>query len=120
MAFAVVLSLAACGSGNGREGSSRCTEQETTLQASGNKDGTEEEADGSKPASETQESKETEASSDIRQSEQPESSEEPASEETAGTGAKALVVYFSATGNTRAVAETLAGLQGAAGFCEAG
>lgn len=29
------------------------------------------------------------------------------------TGSKALVVYFSATGNTRAVAETIVGLQGA-------
>lgn len=33
--------------------------------------------------------------------------------ESAESGTKALVVYFSATGNTKAVAETIAGLQGA-------
>lgn len=32
-------------------------------------------------------------------------------EDTQGAGAKALVVYFSAAGNTKAVAETLAGYQ---------
>lgn len=39
--------------------------------------------------------------------------ESPDDTETAENKAKALVVFFSATGNTKAVAETIAGLQGA-------
>lgn len=39
--------------------------------------------------------------------------ESPDDTDTTENGTKALVVFFSATGNTRAVAETIAGLQGA-------
>lgn len=94
MAFAIVLSLAACGSGNGTEESSHSTEQGTSVQMA--EDGTKEDASGTEPASDEQES---------------EGTGEPTSEETDKTGSKALVVYFSATGNTKTVAETLAGLQ---------
>lgn len=94
MAFAIVLSLAACGSGNGTEESSHSTEQGTSVQTA--EDGTKEDASGTEPASDEQES---------------EGTGEPTSEETDKTGSKALVVYFSATGNTKTVAETLAGLQ---------
>jgi Flavodoxins len=111
MSLAIVMSLTACGSGNGAE-SSRGTEPEPTVQTA-EESGTKEDADGSEPASGTQETEETEASSGVQESEQPEGSEEPALEETGGTEAKTLVVYFSATGNTKAVAETLAGLQAA-------
>lgn len=111
MSLAIVMSLTACGSGNGAE-SSRGTEPEPTVQTA-EESRTKEDADGSEPASGTQETEETEASFDVQESEQPEGSEEPAPEETGGTEAKTLVVYFSATGNTKAVAETLAGLQAA-------
>lgn len=92
MTFIVVLSLAACGSGNGTEESSGGAEPETSVQTA-EEDGTKEEAGGTE-----QKSEET---------------EEPTSEETDKTESKALVVYFSATGNTKAVAKTLAGLQDA-------
>lgn len=42
---------------------------------------------------------------------------EPSADELDGVDTKALVVYFSATGNTKAVAEALAGLTGAE-LCE--
>lgn len=113
MTFVIVLSLTACGSGNGAGEVSRGTEPESPVQVTGEESGTEKDTNGSELASDTQESEETEASSDVQESEQQENSEEPAPEETAGTEAKALVVYFSATGNTKAVAETLAGLQDA-------
>lgn len=71
------------------------------MQTAGDESGADEDADG------------TEASSDTQGAEQTEESGEPLPEETRGTGAKALVAYFSATGNTKAVAETLAGLKGA-------
>ncbi len=96
MTFAIVLSLAACGSGNGTEESSRSTEQRTSVQTA-EEDGTKEDTSGTEPASDEQESEGT--------------GEPTSSEETDKTGSKALVVYFSATGNTKAVAETLAGLQ---------
>ncbi len=83
MIFAIAVTLAACGSGKD----------------SGEQSATRENTEGAQQSSDTQE--------------QVEENDEPSSEEPAGTEAKAIVVYFSATGNTRAVAETLAGLQGA-------
>lgn len=101
MTFVIALSLTACGSNNGTGESSHGTEQETSVQTTGEESGTKENTN------------ETEPSSDAKEPEQTEISEESPSEETDKTEAKALVVYFSATGNTKAVAETLAGLQDA-------
>ncbi len=92
MTLAITLSLTACGSGKDAEGASPGIEPELQTAEEGS---TNENMD------------ETELSPDKQ--EQP---GEP-SEEGDGTDVKALVVYFSATGNTKAVAETLAGLQGA-------
>ncbi len=92
MTLAIMLSLAACGSGKDTEESSPGIESE--LQ-------TAEESSTNENMDETGLSPDTQ--------EQP---GEP-SEEGDGSEGKALVVYFSATGNTKAVAETLAGLQGA-------
>lgn len=92
MTLAILLSLTACGSGKDVEGSSPGIESELQTAEEGS---TNENMD------------ETELSSDKQ--EQP---DEP-SEEGEGSEGKALVVYFSATGNTKAVAEILAGLQGA-------
>lgn len=97
--FALVLGLAACGSKNNGEGTSQETAQESSVQTEGDESGADEDAGG------------TEAPSDTQGAEQTEEPGEPSPEETQGTGAKALVVYFSATGNTKAVAETLAGYQ---------
>ncbi len=55
---------------------------------------------------------ETESSSDTQEPAQTEEPGGSSQEETQRTGAKALVVFFSATGNTKAVAETLAELEG--------
>ncbi len=97
MTLAVALSLAACGSGNSAGESSRGTEPETSVQGIEEQSGTKEDINGTEPSSDAQE---------------PESADEPSTEEPGGTEAKALVVYFSATGNTKAVAETIARLQG--------
>lgn len=101
MILALVLGLAACGSKNGREGTSKGTAPESSVQAAGGESSADEGAGGTEESSDTQ---------GAAQAEEPSGS---SPEETQGAGAKALVVYFSATGNTKAVAETLAGLQGA-------
>ena len=101
MIFALVLGLAACGSKNDGEGTSQGLEPESSVQTAGDENSADEDAGGTEAPSDTQE---------LAQTEEP---DESSPEETQGTGAKALVVYFSATGNTKAVAETLAGLQGA-------
>lgn len=90
LAVFVVFSLATCG----REEPSGGTEPESVVQSTGVE--SEEKEDNSKgtPSSEAQGAETNEPSTDE-------------------TGAKALVVYFSATGNTKAVAETLSGLTGA-------
>ena len=98
MIFALVLGLAACGSKNDGEGTSQGTAPESSVQTAGDESGVNEDA---------------EASSDTQEPVQTEELGESSQEETEGAGTKALVVYFSATGNTKAVAETLAGLQGA-------
>ena len=101
MILALVLGLAACGSKNDGEGTFQRTTPESSVQTAGDESGVNEDAGGTEAASDTQEPVQTEEPG------------EPSPEETEGTGAKALVVYFSATGNTKAVAETLAELQGA-------
>lgn len=101
MILALVLGLAACGSKNDGEGASQGTAPESSVQTAGDESGVDEDADG------------TEVSSDTKEMEQTEEPGEPSPEETGEAGAKALVVYFSATGNTKAVAETLAELSGA-------
>ena len=101
MIFVLVMGLAACGSKNDGEGASQGTAPESSVQTAGDESSADEDAGG------------TEAPSDTQEPVQTEEPGEPLSEETQGAGAKALVVYFSATGNTKAVAETLAELQGA-------
>ncbi len=99
--LALVLGLAACGSKNDGEGVSQGTTPESSVQTAGDKSSADENAGG------------TEASSDTQEAAQTKEPGEPSPEETGEAGTKALVVYFSATGNTKAVAETLAELQGA-------
>ena len=100
MVLALVLGLAACGSKNDGEGISQGTVPESSMQTVRDESSADEDADGTEASSDTQESAQMEPG-------------ESSPEETEGAGAKALVVYFSATGNTKAVAETLAELQGA-------
>lgn len=92
MTLAIMLSLAACGSGKDSEGSSPDKQEQP-----------------GELSSDVQEPEQSDERPSDVQEEQP---DEPSAEGD-GTDAKALVVYFSATGNTKAVAETLAGLQGA-------
>lgn len=96
MILVLVLGLAACGSKNdGEKTDPESSSVQTTEDESiGNAD-----TDETEPPSDTQDQG-TEVN-------------EPAAGETDEAGAKVLVVYFSATGNTKAVAETLAGLTGA-------
>lgn len=101
MIFALVLGLAACGSKNDGEGTSKGTAPESSVQAAEGESSADEDAGG------------TEVPPDTQGAAQAEEPGGPSPEETQGAGAKALVVYFSATGNTKAVAETLAELQGA-------
>lgn len=98
MILVLVMGLAACGSKNDGEGTSKRTAPESSVQTAGDESGADEDADGTEASSDTQESAQMEPG-------------ESSPEET--EVAKALVVYFSATGNTKAVAETLAELQGA-------
>lgn len=99
--LALVLGLAACGSKNDGDGASQGTTPESSVQTAGDESNANEDADG------------TEVSSDTQEAAQTEEAGESSPKETGEAGTKALVVYFSATGNTKAVAETLAGLQGA-------
>lgn len=101
MTFAMILSLTACGSGDNAGEPSRDREPENAEQTVTEQSGTKEDAN------------ETEPSSDMQEPAQEEEPGGSSQEETQRTGAKALVVYFSATGNTKAVAETLAELKGA-------
>lgn len=101
MMLALVLGLAACGSKNNGEGASQGTKPESSVQTAGDESSADEDADKAEASSDTQETAQTEESG------------EPSPEETGEAGTKALVVYFSATGNTKAVAETLAELSGA-------
>ena len=116
MTLAITLSLTACGSGKDAEGASPGIEPELQTAEEGS---TNENMDETELSPDKQEQP-GELSSDVQepgQSDEPSSDvqEQPGepSEEGDGTDVKALVVYFSATGNTKAVAETLAGLQGA-------
>lgn len=89
MMIFVMFSLAACG----EEQSSGETGTEAAVQSGSSKSEEEKES----PSSEVQSME----------------ADEPSDNEMDGTDAKALVVYFSATGNTKAVAEMLAELQDA-------
>ncbi len=89
MTLVIMLSLAACGSGKDAGETSRGTGPESSLQMA-------------EESSTNENGDETGLSPDTQEPERP---DEPS--------VKALVVYFSATGNTKAVAETLAGMQGA-------
>ena len=105
MTLVLMLSLTACGSGKDAEGSSP-DKQEQPGELSSDVQEPEQSDESSTDVQEPEQS--DEPFSDVQE----EQSDEP-SEEGDGTDVKALVVYFSATGNTKAVAETLAGLQGA-------
>ena len=85
LAVFVIASLAACGS----EESSMGTERDSVVQSTGLESEEKEDNNESIQSSDTQ------------------------ATETDEAGTKALVVYFSATGNTKAVAETLTELTGA-------
>ena len=100
----MVLSLAGCGSAAANDtAKSDKTAADFTLET----------AETATP--ETAETEESAAVSDAAQAEEETSSDAVDTETEAAeeTGANALVVYFSATGNTKAAAETLAGIQGA-------
>ena len=105
MTLVLMLSLTACGSGKDAEGASP-DKQEQPGELSSD---VQEPEQSDEPLSDVQEPEQSdEPSSDVQE----EQTDEP-SEEGEGTDVKALVVYFSATGNTKAVAETLARLQSA-------
>lgn len=100
MILALSLGLAACGSKSGGEGNSQGTAPESSVQTSGKESSMNEDAGKTEASSDTQEPAQTEPGGS-------------SPEKTEKAGARALVVYFSATGNTKAVAETLAELKGA-------
>lgn len=99
--LALVLGLAACGSGKEEEDLSGSVPPEASVQAAEEKSTEGENTEGTQP------------SSDVQEENGLETDEEPSLGDPEGGEVKALVVYFSATGNTKAVAQTLAGLQGA-------
>ena len=105
MTLVLMLSLTACGGGKDAEGASP-DKQEQPGELSSD---AQEPEQPDEPLSDVQEPEQSdEPSSDVQEEQSDESSEEGD-----GTDVKALVVYFSATGNTKAVAETLARLQSA-------
>lgn len=110
MILVLAMSLAACGSSKDAENSSHNTGAETSVQTAQEESGTKPEP-SDKLSSDAQESEPSDESASDAQEQG--LSGEPSAEEPDGTEAKALVVYFSVTGNTKAVAETLAGLQDA-------
>lgn len=104
MTLVLLMGLAACGSGKETGDSSNGTEADTSVQTANEQ--TAQEEGGTK--------QDTEQSKELTSGEQePGLSGEPSAEEPEGAEAKSLVVYFSATGNTKAVAEILAGQQDA-------
>lgn len=104
MILVLAMSLAACGSGKDAGDSANGVETDASVQIANEQ--TAQEESGTK--------QDTEQSDELASGEQESGlSGEPSAEEPNGTEAKALVVYFSVTGNTKAVAETLAGLQDA-------
>lgn len=98
MAFVLMMSLAACGGGK---------EADASNPSSGIQ---EPEQSGELPSDAQEPEQSGEVSSDAKE---PGQNSEPSAEEQDGAEAKALVVYFSVMGNTRAVAETLAKQQDA-------
>lgn len=98
MTFALVMCLAACASGKDADVSNPSS-------------GIQEPESNDESSSDAQEPEQgDEASTDAQEQGQ---SGEPSAEEQDGAEAKVLVVYFSVTGNTKAVAQTLAKLQDA-------
>ena len=103
MAVTIALCFAACG--NGAEKPSNETVSDSSEQTAGQEDG-------------NQQPELTEENREEQQAD-PNEEQDVVSEETVHDGedtenaSKALVVYFSATGNTKAVAETIARLQDA-------
>lgn len=116
-AVAVLTVLAACG---GADTSSKESVSEPYIQTSGADSEAARQTNSSGADSEARQTGSSGADSEARQTSSSETGSETQNfaesvEETkrAEGGGKALVIYFSATGNTRAAAEALAGLQGA-------
>lgn len=105
---AIVFSFAGCNNNETENGESIVSSSSSEIQSSEAGSSTPEssEAGSSTPESSTPESSEVESST-------PESSQSQEPENTEPTAAKALVVYFSATGTTEAVAEALTETQNA-------
>lgn len=111
MTFALVMCLAACASGKDADvsnPSSGIQEPESNDESSSDAQEPEPSVELSSDAQELEQG--DEASTDAQEQGQ---SGEPSAEEQDGAEAKVLVVYFSVTGNTKAVAQTLAKLQDA-------
>lgn len=94
MTAALITTLAACG-GAGKPSDETASDLPVQTAEPGSENGQPSQAE---PEMEIQNSNQAEISDDI---------------ESRGNGSKALVVYFSVTGNTKVVAETIARLQGA-------
>lgn len=109
VAAAAALALTGCASGEGAAGAGAASEQasRTDSPAAGNPAEAPEPAASSSPAAES-----NDPAADSTAAE-PAESTEPAEKE-ASMNPAAAVVYFSCTGNTRAVAEKIAGIVGAA------
>lgn len=103
MTLVLVMSLAACGSGKDAGDLANGAETDTAVQTAQEESGTMQEAEKPAPLSDMQEQQQSDGAL----------VEDGEGTETEGAEMKSLVVYFSATGNTKAVAETLAGLQDA-------
>ncbi len=104
MTLALVVGLAACGSGKDAGDSANGAETDVSAQTENGQ--TAQEESGTKQDAE-------QSDESLSDAQEPGLSGEPSAEEPEGAETKSLVVYFSATGNTKAVAETLAGLQDA-------
>ncbi len=111
MTLALIVSLAACASGKDADvsnPSSDIQEPESNDESSSDAQEPEPSVELSSDAQEPEQNDELST-----EAQEPGQSGEPSAEEQDGAEAKALVVYFSVTGNTKAVAETLAKLQDA-------
>lgn len=111
MTLALIVSLAACASGKDADvsnPSSDIQEPESNDESSSDAQEPEPSVELSSDAQEPEQNDELST-----EAQEPGQSGEPSAEEQDGAETKALVVYFSVTGNTKAVAETLAKLQDA-------
>lgn len=104
MSVMLVMSLSACGNSDGSESAENTSETETAAQTSAETTA-ENNTEGSAPETE------------ISNEEQPEETEKPTEETTQQTeepaADKTLVVYYSASGNTKAVADYIISVTGA-------